>query len=189
MGSSTLSRILTAGAFSAVLAAATAGTAAAAPPSDHEPTRSTTGSAFAFLSGPESAVFLDAFAPPGEDSFATLEIFVAGFECLTEERIPAVVDDLTSASATGELTLTCGSAEGEVLAHAVVDVAWEGEGPISPSTFAGRGMACVVRVLTRQATVTGTVQVTIPELGIDETARPGEGELREATELCPPRRD
>jgi hypothetical protein len=45
----------------------------------------------------------------------------------------------------------------------------------------------VVRIRTREATVTGAVEVTIPELGVQETAVPEFGELRLATELCPPR--
>jgi hypothetical protein len=88
-----------------------AGTAAAEPPSDPGPSRSTTGSAAAVLSSESGlTVFLDAFAPPSEASFARLEIFVVGFECVTEESIPAELDDLESASAEGELILTCGSA-------------------------------------------------------------------------------
>jgi hypothetical protein len=144
----------------------------------------------AVLSEPASglAVFLDAFAPPAKPSFARLEIFVAGYECLTEEAIPAELDGLDSGSAEGELTLTCGSPQGEVTASADVDVVWEGTGRATRTTLAGPGQPCVVQIRTREATVNGTVEVTIPELGIEETAVPEFGELRVATEHCPPGR-
>jgi hypothetical protein len=145
----------------------------------------------AVLSEPASGVtvFLDAFAPPEEPSFAGLEIFVSGYECLTEESVPAELDGLDSASAEGELTLTCGSPQGEVTAYAEVDVAWEGTGRTTRTALAGPGRPCLVKIRTREATVTGTVKVEIPELGIEETAVPEFGELRVATELCPPGRD
>jgi hypothetical protein len=133
-------------------------------------------------------VFLDAFAPPEEPSFAGLEIFVAGYECVTVEAIGAELDGVDSASAEGELTLTCGSPQGEATAYADVDVVWEGTGRTTRTILAGRGQPCVVHIRTRGATVTGTVVVTIPELGIEETAVPEFGELRLATELCPPGR-
>jgi hypothetical protein len=144
----------------------------------------------AVLSEPASGVtvFLDAFAPPEEPSFAGLEIFVAGYECLTEDAIPAELDRLDSGSAEGELTLTCGSEQGQVTAHAEVDVVWEGTGRTTLTTLAGPGRPCVVHIRTREAAVTGTVEVEIPELGIEETAVPEFGELRVATELCPPGR-
>jgi len=62
-----------------------------------------------------------------------------------------------------------------------------GEKPITPTTLAGPGQDCAVRIRTREVTVTGTVEATIPELGIQETAVPEFGELRLATELRPPR--
>jgi hypothetical protein len=186
----TAARFLVTGVLAAALTWSGAGTVGAAPPSDPGPSRSTTGSATAVLSGPESGltVFLDAFAPPGEASFARLEIFVAGFECLTEESVPAELDGLDSASAGGELTLICGSPQGEVTALADVEVVWEGTGRVARTTLAGPGRICVVQIRAREATVTGTVEVTIPELEIQETAVPEFGELRLATELCPPRR-
>jgi hypothetical protein len=183
-------RTVVVGALAASLAWSGAGTAAAARPSDPGPSRSTTGSAMAVLSEEPSGltVFLDAFTPPGEPSFARLEIFVAGHECLTENSIPATLDGLESASAEGRLTLTCGSAQGDVTAVADVDVAWEGAGRTTRTTLAGPGRNCVVKIRTREATVTGTVEVSVPELGIEETAAPEVGELRLATELCPPLR-
>jgi hypothetical protein len=183
-------RPLVVGALVAALAWSGTGTAAAARPSDPGPSRSTTESAMAVLSEATSdvVVFLDAFTPPGEPSFARLEIFVAGYECLTEDSVPADLDGLESAAAVGALTLTCGSARGNMTAFADVDVAWQGTGRSTRTTLAGHGRNCVQRIRTREATVTGTVEVTVPELGIDETAVPEFGELRLATELCPPRR-
>lgn len=181
---------LVAGVLAAAMTWSGIGTATAAPPPDPGPSRSTTGSASAYLAGPVTGlgVFLDAFTPPGETSFARVEIFVAGYECLTDESIPAELDGLDFASAQGQLTLTCGSSQGEITGYADVDVAWEGTGRITRTTLAGHGRACLVRIQAREATVTGTVEVTIPGLGIQETAVPESGELRQATEHCPPRR-
>jgi hypothetical protein len=190
MTQSIASRTLVAGALAAVLAWTGTGTATASLPSDPGPSRSTTESAMAVLSEPTSGVtvFLDAFTPPSEPSFARLEVFVAGYECLTEDSIAADLDGLTSAFAGGELTLTCGSAQGDVTAFAAVDVDWLGAGRITRTTLAGRGRDCLVTIRTRGATVEGTIEVTVPELGIEETARPEFGELRLSTDLCPPRR-
>ncbi len=183
-------RTLVVGALAASLAWSGAGTATAARPSDPGPSRFTTGSAMAVLSEPSSgvSVFLDAFTPPGKASFARLEVFVAGYECTTEHSIPADLDGLESASGEGRLTLTCGSAQGDVTAFADVDVAWQGTGRVTRTTLAGSGQDCIVKIRTREATVTGTVEVRVPELGIVQTAVPDFGELRLATELCPPRR-
>ncbi len=184
----TISRALTTGALAAAVVWAGAGTAAAAP-GDHWPTRTTTGSASAVLTGtttPGMAVFFDAFAPDRTEPFGGLEVFVAGYECLTEDRVPATIDGLESATAAGELAFVCGSPEGEATGSATVDLTWTGEGGVQYSAFAGEGSPCASFARDRQAEVTGSVRVVIPGLGIDESTVPADdsGRLASVTSIC-----
>ncbi len=188
-------RALTVAAVAAGLAWTGAGTAAAGPPTGGGVTVTNDDYGLAALSSaevPGLTVFLDVFAPGDRSPFADLEVFVAGYECVTgeEDSIPATVQALESASAAGTLPLTCSSPTGEVTGEAVVqDVVWDGEGPLRSEVIRpGPGVRCVLFVVAREATVTGTVQVTIPDLGIDAEATGERGELRHVTGICPPAR-
>jgi hypothetical protein len=189
MAHTTATRALTTGALAAAVVWAGAGTAAAAPPGDHWPTRTTTGYASAVLTGtttPGMAVFFDAYAPDRTEPFGGLEVFVAGYECLTEDRVPATIDGLESATAAGELAFVCGSPEGEVTGSATVDLTWTGEGDVRHYVLAGPGFPCISFGRERQADVTGSVRVVIPELRIDEStiADDGSSRLTSVTSIC-----
>lgn len=177
-------------ALAAVLVTTTGGPAAAAPP-----TASVLGSAGVFLTnpdpaGPETFVPFDVFAPPGEAAFGGGEVFVLGYECLTEQRVPATVSGLDSATAAGTYAFTCGSPtappEG-IPGEAVVDLVWTGEGTVRRTTSVDRERLCVVRSAARHARVTGSVRVTVPALGVDVTVTaPGDDDdaIREEKSLC-----
>jgi hypothetical protein len=189
MTHTTVTRAVTTGALAAAVVWAGAGTATAAP-SDHWPTRTTTGSASAVLTGtatPGMAVFFDAYAPDRTEPFGGLEVFVAGYECLTEDRVPATIDGLESATAAGELTFVCGSPAGEVTGSATVDLTWTGVGDVRRYVVAGAGSPCISFGRERHAEVTGSVQVVIPALGIDESAIPEDdfSRLTSVTSICP----
>ncbi|MGY1665583.1 hypothetical protein [Geodermatophilus sp. SYSU D00696] len=137
-----------------------------------------TGYASAFLgaggtSGSDDVfVHLTVFAPPGTDAFGNGEFFVLGWDCLTEQTVPAAVDGLDSATARGELALTCGSHThpGEVTGTAVVDLTWTAEGPVAEHTVTGPGGTCPERLTDRHAVVTGQVRLVVPDLGYDGVA-------------------
>jgi hypothetical protein len=69
----------------------------------------------------------------------------------------------------------------------VVTLAWSAAGTAG-ATPPGPGVRCLLFVTAREATVTGTVQVTIPDLMIDAEATGERGELRHVTGICPPLR-
>ena len=82
-----------------------------ATPASAEVTRSSTGYASVFLThgtAGEVDVFVpfDVFAPEGIDAFGRGEVFVQGYECTTEDSVPATVSGLSSATA--RLTVTTG---------------------------------------------------------------------------------
>ena len=186
-------RVLTVGAVVVALAWSTAGTAGATPPAGAGVTVTNDDYALAALPSaeePDMTVFLDVFATEDRAPFADLEVFVAGYECVTgeEDSIPATVATLEAASTAGTLPLTCGSPTGsDVTGQAVVEgVAWDGEGPRRYEVIPpGPGVRCLLLVAAREATVTGTVQVTIPDLMIDAEATGERGELRHVTGICP----
>ncbi|MGY1813668.1 hypothetical protein [Blastococcus sp. SYSU D00820] len=155
------------------------GTAGPAPssPAAEPPADPTTGYASAFLgaggaSGSEDLfVHLTVFDLPDGDGFGNGEFFVRGWDCLTDQTVPATVDGEDSATARGELALTCGShtAPGEVTGTAVVDLTWTADGaPVEHVLHAPDG-SCETRT-DRHAAVTGQVRVVVPQLGYDGIA-------------------
>jgi hypothetical protein len=189
MAGRTTRRALAVGALATVLVGTTGSPATAAPP-----TLTTLRSAGVIMTDPDPAgvgafVTFDVFAPPGEDAFGVGEVFVLGYECLADERAPATITGLRTATSTGTVPLTCGSAtappEG-LPGQAVVELAWAGEGAVQRSTTVDRDRRCVIRSATRQARVTGSVRVTVPALGVDVTVTvPADGAaIREERSLC-----
>lgn len=156
---------------------AASSTSASVPPSP-APGGGTAGYASAFLgaggaSGSDDVfVHASVWAPPGEAAFANGEFFVLGYDCLTEESVPATVDGLDSASARGSLALTCGShtQEGEVTGTAELDLSWTGHGPVRRQTVAGAESSCSEDLSDRHAVVTGEVHLVVPALGYDGVA-------------------
>lgn len=187
---------MTVGVVAAALGWSGAATAGATPPAGGGVTVTNDDYALAALPSaevPGMTVFLDVFAPEDRAPFADLEVFVAGYECVTgeEDNIPATVRTLTFASTAGTLPLACSSPTGpDVSGTAVVEgVVWDGEGPLRFEVIPpGPGVRCLLSVIAREAAVTGTVQVTIPELRIDAEATGERGELRHVTGICPPAR-
>ncbi len=144
------------------------------------PDDATAGYASAFLGagGPSGSddVFVHAsvWAPPGEAAFANGEFFVLGYDCLTEESVPAEVDGLETAWARGTLALNCGShtAPGEVTGTAVVDLTWTAEGPVRRRTVESPDGSCSEALSDRHAVVRGEVRLVLPALGYDGVAVP-----------------
>ena len=158
----------------------TAGSSTTAPSSSPPPDEpgDTAGYASAFLgaggaSGSDDVfVHASVWAPPGEEPFANGEFFVLGYDCLTEQTVPATVDGLESATARGELALTCGShtAEGEVTGTAVLDLTWTAEGEVRQHTIENPDGTCAEEISERHAVVRGEVHLVIPELDYDGVA-------------------
>ncbi|MGY1783391.1 hypothetical protein [Geodermatophilus sp. SYSU D00698] len=150
----------------------------AAPTAPAAPDDGGTGYASAFLgAGGDSGsddlfVHVTVFDPPDADAFGNGEFFVLGWDCLTEQRVPATVAGLDSATARGELALTCGShtQPGEVTGTAVVDLTWTAEGPGHEYTLDSPDGACRELLTDRHAVVTGQVRVVVPDLGYDGVA-------------------
>jgi hypothetical protein len=161
-------RTRTAAALTLLLAAGTlgtlSGTATAAPPGN-----TTTGSADAFPLVGGAGVFLSAYDPDGEAAFAVPEVFAGGYECGTEERLPARFRGLGSVSTTGTVEVTCWGAElPDVTGTVTVDVAWRGRGPVTAQPPVPS--ECDLRVLLRAAEVTGTVTLEVPGVVPETTA-------------------
>ena len=81
----------------------------------------------------------------------------------------------------------CGSPEGEATGSATVDLGWAGEGPVRRYVIAGPGFPCRSLGREREADVTGSVQVVIPGLGIEEFTTPDDdnGRLTSVRSICP----
>jgi hypothetical protein len=149
------------------------------PPST-APAAETAGYASAFLgaggaSGSDDVfVHASVWAPPGEAAFANGEFFVLGWDCITDGSVPATVHGLESASARGELALTCGSHthEGEVTGTAELDLTWTGHGPVRRQTVASAHGECSEDLSDRHAVVRGQVRLVLPELDHDGVALP-----------------
>ncbi|MCZ2819681.1 hypothetical protein O2V63_04995 [Modestobacter sp. VKM Ac-2977] len=126
-----------------------AGPAAASPPgadSGSGPPDSAIGYATALLYGENrtgeggAESLFEAYAPAGVPAFARGEVFIGGYECLTEGSVPAQVTGLESARATGWLRYDCGSAEGTVRGYAVVHLTSGRNGsPADRTAPGGRG--------------------------------------------------
>ncbi len=190
-------RTRTAGRTLAALALGTAlvsggGVAAAAPGDGPGSTPTTLGRATTLLqsggAGEPASGDLAVFAPQGVAAFARGEFSVAGYDCVPQESgedvssVPGAVDGVAAASAEGVLPLTCTYhvAPGEpdpglpsLPATALVDLSWEGSGPVERYTQAGRSFACVTRAESRAAVVTGSVLLSVP--GLSGPGLSGEG--------------
>ena len=191
-------RTRTAAALTLLLAAGTlgtlTGTATAGPPEGHGLTITQDGYALTALASADGAllVHLDVFDPLDRAPFADLEVFVAGYECVTgeEDSVPATMRTLRSASAVGTLPLTCGSEEGTVTGTAVVEgVTWQATGrPVTDVVPPSAGDPRLRTTVTRQAAVAGSVRVSVPGLGVDTVATGDAGELRSVTTVPVPGR-
>ncbi len=190
-------RTRTAGRTLAALALGTAlvsggGVAAAAPGDGPGSTPTTLGRATTLLqsggAGEPASGDLAVFAPQGVAAFARGEFSVAGYDCVPQESgedvssVPGAVDGVATASAEGVLALTCtyhvapGEPDPELPslpATALVDLSWEGSGPVERYTQAGRSFACVTRAESRAAVVTGSVLLSVP--GLSVPGLPGKG--------------
>jgi hypothetical protein len=152
------------------------------------------GYASVFLTGADVFVAFDVFSPEGQDPFGKGEFFVLGYDCLTEEQVPATVDGLESATAGGTLALTCGyHGEGvppgppEVSGTAIVELVWAGEGAVTEQDLGGPGSSCVGRLQVRSARVSGSVHLEVPALGVDVVATPpgdDDDTIREERSSC-----
>jgi hypothetical protein len=167
-------RTRTAGALSLLLAAGAlggmVGTAAAAPPAGRGTENTTTGSATAFPLVGGAGVFLNAYDPDGEAPFTVPEVFAGGYECFTDERLPADFRGLGSVRTAGTVGVTCsGDRVPDVTGSLTVDVGWRGRGPATEQPEPPFPTGCDLRVLIRQADVTGSIALEIPALGIDAT--------------------
>jgi hypothetical protein len=190
-----------------VLAAATAVSwagagAATAAPSEPGIIRSSYDYASVFIV--EGDVFSDfnVYAPPGQQPFARGEFSVLGYDCFPDNDVAAEIDPLTSATAAGTLHVTCywhgdwedPNAPEVLMAEGTVsvDLTWSAEGRVTRMTTAGPYTECVGHLQIRHATVTGGVQVVIPDLGFDQFATaPGDNDdtLRHEEMICRPQRE
>ena len=187
MGTSrAIGRVATAGVLTTVLACAAAGPAAAG----DGPARTTSGSTSAFLwtgSDDGPGVFFDLFQPPGQDAFANLEVFVGAYECLTPGPVPAEFDPVAgTASATGSLELSCNGFDlPEATGEATFALTFT---PGEQTLFRGVDVdgRCLTRSWVRDAGVTGTVTVEVPDLGLSAETVTREAEFRVDDRVCIP---
>ncbi|PWW25120.1 hypothetical protein JD79_04316 [Geodermatophilus normandii] len=167
-------RTRTAGALTLLLAAGTlgalTGTAGAAPPAGAGTENTTTGSATAFPLVGGAGVFLTAYDPDGEAPLTVPEVFAGSYECFADESLPADFRGLGSVSTAGTTGVTC-FADGlpDLTGTLTVDVQWRGRGPATEQPEPPFPTECDLRVLIRQADVTGSIALEIPALGIDAT--------------------
>jgi hypothetical protein len=105
-----------------------------------------------------------AYAPAGVPAFARGEVFIGGYECLTEDSVPARVDGLESARATGRLRYECGSPEGTVRGYAAVHLRWTGQGEVVEHSWADEE-GCTITLQVRPARVTGAMLAVVPGVG------------------------
>ena len=197
MTSNRLIRALTTVALATAMAGTGGGAATAVTPPDGAPSRSTSGYAFAFLGSSDVFLPFDVFAPSGTAAFGTAEIYVQDYECFAQNTVAATVDELTTATARGQMALQCYLHAEEpapdvplsVQGTAHVDLTWTGEGAVQRSALAGRDSTCVAQLQVRHAVVTGQVRVVIPQLDIDQSAitlADDDDSLRYEEAVCPP---
>jgi hypothetical protein len=184
---------LTVGALTATLIGVNSGIAVGVPPTDGPAVRSSITTASVFLIGPDVFSHINVFAPEGEEPFARGDIFVAGYDCVTEDAAAATIDDLDSATSTGRLEYLCSTPDvSDMAAYATIDLAWTGKGEVSRLTSAGPLNACTEHLEIRHAHVSGSIRIFIPELGIDQMASaPGDDDdsLVQREAICPPGRN
>lgn len=105
-----------------------------------------------------------AYAPAGVPAFARGEVFIGGYECLTEGSVPAQVSGLESARATGRLSYECGSVAGTVRGYAVVHLRWTGQGEVAERSWTDDA-GCTVTLRVRPAEVAGGMLAVVPGVG------------------------
>ena len=184
---------LTVGALAATLIGLEGGIAVGAPPPEGPAVRSSLITASVFLIGPDVFSDFNVYAPEAEAAFGRGDIFVAGYDCVTDDAAAATIDGLDSATATGRLEYLCSTPDVyDVPAYATVDLAWIGEGEIGRLTSAGPLNTCTEHLQIRHAQVSGTIRLVIPDLGIDQMASaPGDDDdsLVQREAICPPGRN
>lgn len=132
------------------------------------------------------------FDPPGEAPFGVTDFFVgedgAGivYECVTDQRVPALLRGLDFAFAAGALRLTCDSPVGLPSRRgvALVGLTWRGEGPVEHLVFDRED--CTEHLDVRHAGVTGGVLLVVPGVAVTTVtphAHP-EDELRRQRIVC-----
>jgi hypothetical protein len=180
------------------------GVASAAPPTEPAGFRSVADGAAAVLrGGAESDLFvlIGIFAEQGSPTEAFVDIFVAGYHCVSDDPLDAAFTELETATLEGSVDLTCsfvvdpenppeGPVPDDVTGTAVVDLTWTAVGDRERLPRTGNRDHCVGLFVQRQATVSGDVHVVIPELGIDGTATAApddpDNALRHQDVVCPP---
>ncbi|MGY1734206.1 hypothetical protein ACI798_22085 [Geodermatophilus sp. SYSU D01045] len=190
-------RTRTARALTVLLATAalggTAGTAAAAPPEGRGATtewKATTG-----LGEEGGDLRVSATVTGNRDGALTvdLEAHTAGYACRPVESPAASLVPLESATLSGEdVALSCtpdGGGQGlvEVTGTMDVDLVWTGTG--DTTRFPQELDHCVGRVLVREATVTGSVTVSIdggPTATVEVSGYTGDTRLQYQHVACPP---
>ncbi|MCZ2847360.1 hypothetical protein [Modestobacter sp. VKM Ac-2978] len=171
-----------------------AGPAAASPPgqdSGSGPPASAIGYATALLYGENrtgeggAESLFEAYAPAGVPAFARGEVFIGGYECLTEGSVPAQVTGLQSARATGWLRYDCGSAEGTVRGYAIVHLSWTGQGEVTQQSWTDE-MGCTVTLQVRPARVTGGMLAVVPGVGsaVLTLNAPADADIRQERVTC-----
>ncbi|CCG02508.1 hypothetical protein [Blastococcus saxobsidens] len=139
----------------------------------------------------------DVFDPPDENAFGVTDVFVGGvvtgggegiiYECMTEDRVRARLDALSSAFAAGVLRVDCFSPDGlpDRSGYVVVALSWRGTGPVERHVF-DRGDGCTEYMDVRGAHVTGRIVLIVPGVAVAPLANedPAESELRQQRIVC-----
>lgn len=126
------------------------------------------------------------YDPPDVPAFGRGEVFVGGYECLTEDAVPARVRGLESARATGMLDYECGSAAGTLHGTAVLHLRWTGRGEVSEHSWTDEA-GCVVTLRVRPADVAGGMLVVVPGVGVAHLTlnAADDADLRQERTACP----
>lgn len=152
----------------AVLLVMGTGTAAAAPPAEKGDTGLGYATALLYGTDPASGGGVESlftvYAPAGVSPFGRGEVFLGGYECLTEDSVPARVTRLHSAGATGWLAYDCTSEAGTVRGYAVVHLHWTGHGETTVQSWTDEA-GCVITLQVRPARVSGGMVVLVPGVG------------------------
>ena len=180
------------------------GVAAAAPGAEPAGFRSVADQAAGTLRGDAGSdlfVLTGIFAEAGSAPDAFVDIFVAGYHCVSDDALDAAITELETATLEGTLDLTCsfvvdpenppeGPVPEDVTGTAVVDLTWTAVGDRERLPRTGNRDHCVGRFVQRQAMVTGGVRVVLADLGVDETATADpddpDSAMRHQNVVCPP---
>jgi hypothetical protein len=125
------------------------------------------------------------YASQGVPAFGRGEVFLGGYECLTEDSVPARVTGLESARATGRLRYECGSPEGTVRGAAFVHLRWTGRGEVTEQSWTDDA-GCLVTLRVRPADVTGGMLVAVPGVGVAALTlnAPDDADVRQERTTC-----